>query len=70
LLPVFVLAGVFRGHKIWKKEGFVSPYAEVKAERREKAELRKRSRDRKAVKEERKMNLPVIEDPNAGLFGN
>jgi ribosome biogenesis protein BRX1 len=68
LLPNFVLAGAFKGHKIWKNEAFVSPYAELKAERRAKAEARKRARERQAIREERRMQVPSIEDPNADLF--
>jgi ribosome biogenesis protein BRX1 len=68
LLPNLVLAGVFRGHKLWKDSDFVTPYQQVKAERKALAERRKKSRDRQAVKEERRGNLPEIEDPNAGLF--
>lgn len=68
LEPNYVLAGVFKGHKIWSNADFVSPYKELKAERRKKAELRNKAREKQAEREEKKMNLPVIEDPNAGLF--
>jgi ribosome biogenesis protein BRX1 len=68
LVPHFVLAGAFKGHKLWKNEGFISPYAELKAERREKAAARKRGRERQATREERRLQVPVLTDPNAGLF--
>jgi ribosome biogenesis protein BRX1 len=68
LLPNFVLEGAFKGHKIWKNATFVSPYQEIKAERREKAEQRRRGRERQATKEERRQQIPTITDPNAGLF--
>lgn len=68
LEPNYVLAGAFRGHKIWSNADFVSPYKELKAQRKKQAELRNQAREKQAEREEKKMNLPVIEDPNAGLF--
>ena len=68
LEPNYVLAGAFKGHKIWTNKEFVSPYKELKAERRKRAEMRNKAREKQAEREEKKMNLPTIEDPNAGLF--
>jgi ribosome biogenesis protein BRX1 len=68
LSPVFILAGAFRGKKIWMDTDFTGPYKEVKKERREQAERKKIGREKQAQREEAKMNLPVIQDVNAGLF--
>jgi hypothetical protein len=68
LLPTFVLAGVFKGHKIWKNVDFLSPYAQLKAERRAKAEQRKKAREVQASREEKKFRIPAIPHPHKGLF--
>jgi hypothetical protein len=47
----------------------VSTCAELRVERREKAEQRKRAREIQATREESGMQILLIEDVNAGLFG-
>ena len=68
LIPNFVLAGAFKGSKIWKNGTFVSPYKVNKEIRREKAIEKMKMRDRQAVKEEKKQKIPEIKDPMKGLF--
>lgn len=69
LEPNYVLAGVFKGHKIWKNEKFKSPYARRLEEKREEARREGELRDKKAIKEEKRMSLPEVDDdPNRDLF--
>ncbi|KAH0788678.1 Ribosome biogenesis protein BRX1 [Histomonas meleagridis] len=68
LLPVLVLAGAFKGSKIWENPLFVSPYKKMKADRIKKAKRRMKERDIQAKREERRQNIPKQEDPMKGLF--
>ena len=68
LLPVLVLAGAFKGAKVWGNDGFVSPYKKMKADRIRKAKRRMKDRDIQAKREERKQSIPKQEDPMKGLF--
>lgn len=68
LVPNFVLAGAFKGSKIWKNESFVSIYKQRKEEKKQRAQEKMRLRDKQAIREEKKMNIPEIEDPMKGLF--
>ena len=68
LVPIFILADVFRGHKIWKNATWESPTAQRRDERKQSALAKQRNRDRDYENEVRlgKIEKPV--DPHAGLF--
>lgn len=68
LVPNFILAGAFKGSKIWKNGSFVSIYKQKKEERIQKAKEKNRLRDKQAEREEKKQDIPEIENPMEGLF--
>lgn len=68
LVPNYILAGSFKGSKIWKNESFVSGYKQRKEEKKQRALEKMRLRDKQAIREEKKQNIPEIEDPMKGLF--
>ena len=68
LLPVFILAGVMKGPKIWKHPTWQSPYSRKKEEKHEKAEMKAHLRIKKAHQEERRSKLKKPEDKHKGFF--
>ena len=68
LIPVFILAGVMKGPKIWKHATWESPYARKKEEKFEKAEQKAQIRMKKAKLEERRSKLKKPEDKHKGFF--
>lgn len=68
LVPIFILAGAFKGSKIWRNDSFVSIYKQRKELKKQKALEKMRLRDKQAIREEKKMNIPEIQDPMKGLF--
>lgn len=68
LVPTYVLAGAFKGSKIWKNGTFVSRFKVAQAERIQKQKEKRRIRDQQAVREEKKQSIPEIINPMEGLF--
>lgn len=68
LVPIFVLADVFKGHKIWKNATWESPATQRKEERKQKAVAMQRNRDREADREMRMDSIEKEVDPHEGVF--
>ena len=68
LIPAFILAGVFKGHKIWKNNDLITPYIKKKLERKGKIQSRKEMREKQAQREEIKQSIPKVIDPMEGIF--
>lgn len=68
MVPVVVLAGTFKGNKIWENLKFESPYKKQKKDRIAKSKKKLMIRDAQAEREEKKLSIPKEEDPMNGLF--
>lgn len=68
MVPVVVLAGTFKGNKIWENLKFESPYKKQKKDRIAKSKKKLMMRDMQADREEKKLSIPKEENPMNGLF--
>ena len=68
LVPMFILAGAFKGHKIWKNAEYITPYKLRMNEKKEKNLEKRILREHQAEREERKHSIPKIQDKMKGVF--